>query len=134
MKKIYDAVDRFCTRNPRFGIPNLMRVIVIGNALVYLLMMFSDPSALSFLAFNLDGVLHGEIWRIVTYIFYPGYTSAFSLVISLFFYYWIGSTLEQRWGTARFNLYYFSGVILTVVGVTIASLISGQYGMPAPAM
>lgn len=129
MKKIYDAVDRFCARNPRFGIPNLMRVIVIGNALVYLLMMFSNPAALSFLSFNLDGVLHGEIWRIITYIFYPGYTSAFSLIITLFFYYWIGSTLEQHWGTARFNLYYFGGVILTVVGVTIASLITGHYGL-----
>ncbi len=129
MKKIYDAVDRFCARNPRFGIPNLMRVIVIGNALVYLLMMFSNPAALSFLAFNLDGVLHGEIWRIITYIFYPGYTSALGLMITLFFYYWIGSTLEQRWGTARFNLYYFSGVLLTVVGITIASLITGQYGL-----
>ena len=32
MKKIYDAVDRFCARHPRFGIPNLMRYIVIGTA------------------------------------------------------------------------------------------------------
>ena len=32
LKKIYDAVDRFCARHPRFGIPNLMRYIVIGTA------------------------------------------------------------------------------------------------------
>ena len=30
MKKLYDGVQRFCTAHPRFGIPNLMRVIVIG--------------------------------------------------------------------------------------------------------
>ena len=34
MKKMYDAVERFCARHPRFGIPNLMRYIVIGNVVV----------------------------------------------------------------------------------------------------
>ena len=34
MKKLYDGVQRFCAAHPRFGIPNLMRVIVIGNAFV----------------------------------------------------------------------------------------------------
>ena len=37
MKKLYDGVQRFCAAHPRFGIPNLMRVIVIGNAAVYIL-------------------------------------------------------------------------------------------------
>ena len=41
MKKIYDAVDRFCARHPRFGIPNLMRYIVIGTAAVYILMVLT---------------------------------------------------------------------------------------------
>ena len=34
MKKLYDGVQRFCAAHPRFGIPNLMRVIVIGNVAV----------------------------------------------------------------------------------------------------
>lgn len=129
MKKIHDALDGFCARHPRFGIPNLMRVIVAGNILVYFLMMLSNYSAISFLTFNLSGLLHGEIWRIITYIFVPGYSGVFSLLISLYFYYWIGSTLEQRWGTVRFNLYYFGGVLLTVIGVTIVSLITHQYNL-----
>ena len=100
MKKMYDAVERFCARHPRFGIPNLMRYIVIGNVVVYFLSMLSrntDAAALDFLAFNLNGLLHGEIWRIVTYIFVPGYSSPFALLIALYFYYWIGSTLEREW-------------------------------------
>ena len=129
MKKLHDAVDSFCARHPRFGISNLMRVVVIGNILVYFLMLLSDYSAIRFLTFNLEGLLHGEIWRILTYVFVPAYSGAFSLIISLYFYYWIGSTLENRWGTERFNLYYIGGVLLTAVGVTIASLITGQYGL-----
>ena len=130
MKKIYDSVERFCARHPRFGIPNLMRYIVIGNAVVYFLSMLSrnaDAAALDFLAFNLNGLLHGEIWRIVTYIFVPGYSSPFALLIALYFYYWIGSTLEREWGTPKFTLYYLGGAALTVVGVILTSLISGNY-------
>ena len=129
LKKLYDGVQRFCAAHPRFGIPNLMRVIVIGNVAVYILSMLtaaSNPAALDFLAFNLNGLLHGEIWRIVTFIFYPSAGSPFWLLISLYFYYWIGSTLERQWGTAKFNLYYFSGVLLTVLGTVLASIITGN--------
>ncbi|MBQ0038580.1 MAG: rhomboid family intramembrane serine protease [Clostridiales bacterium] len=107
-----------------------MRYIVIGNVIVYLLTMFTaqnDANALSFLSFHLAGLLHGEIWRIVTFVFVPSYGGPFFLVIALYFYYWIGSTLERQWGTARFNLYYISGVLLTVIGTVIASLITGNH-------
>ena len=129
MKKLYDGVQRFCAAHPRFGIPNLMRVIVIGNVAVYVLMLLTqanDANALSFLTFNLNALLHGEVWRLVTFVFVPAYSSPFALLISLYFYYWIGSTLERQWGTAKFNLYYFSGMLLTVIGAILASLITGN--------
>ena len=129
MKKLYDGVQRFCAAHPRFGIPNLMRVIVIGNVAVYVLMLLTqanDANALSFLTFNLNVLLHGEVWRLVTFVFVPAYSSPFALLISLYFYYWIGSTLERQWGTAKFNLYYISGALLTILGVVLASLITGN--------
>ena len=129
MKKLYDGVQRFCAAHPRFGIPNLMRVIVIGNVAVYVLMLLTqanDANALSFLTFNLNALLHGEVWRLVTFVFVPAYSSPFALLISLYFYYWIGSTLERQWGKAKFNLYYISGALLTVLGVVLASLITGN--------
>lgn len=129
MKKLYDGMQRFCAAHPRFGIPNLMRIIVIGNVAVYVLMLLTqanDANALSFLTFNLNALLHGEVWRLVTFVFVPAYSSPFALLISLYFYYWIGSTLERQWGTAKFNLYYISGALLTVLGVVLASLITGN--------
>ena len=126
MKHLYNAVDRFCARHPRFGISNLMRYIVIGTAVIFLLRMFlTDVSALDFLNFNLNALLRGEVWRIVSFIFVPNTARPFMLLVELYFYYWIGSTLEQKWGTAKFNLYYFSGVLLTVIAVSVASLIGG---------
>ena len=37
MRKLMNKIDRFCYAHPRFGIPNLMLIIVIGNAAVWLL-------------------------------------------------------------------------------------------------
>ena len=128
LKKLYDAADRFCARHPRFGIPDLMRWIVIGNVVVYVLMLLTmrtDANAVSFLYLNGSKVLHGELWRIVTFIFVPTSSSPLRLALSLYLYYWIGSSLERQWGTARFNLYYWSGVLLTVIATLAASAISG---------
>lgn len=129
MRKLNAAVDRFAYNHPRFGIPNLMKFIVAGNALVYLLSVFASPQAVSFLAFQWSAIKAGEIWRLVTFIFMPGYYSTGDvlwLALFLYFYYMIGTTLEREWGTAKFNLYYFSGVILTVVTGVIVGLAFGD--------
>lgn len=128
MNKLNEAVDRFCYRHPRFGIPNLMKWIVVGNVIVYLLSMFSNASAISFLAFNWDKVLHGELWRLITFPFISGYSSVGDLLwlaLFLYFYYWVGSALEREWGTAKFTLYYFSGLVLTLIMSIVVSIATG---------
>ena len=130
MKRLNAAVERFALNHPRFGIPNLMRYIVIGNALVYFLAVFSSGySSVSFLAFNWDAICQGEVWRLVTFIFLPGYYTlrdAIWLIVFLYLYYMIGTTLEQRWGTAKFNLYYLTGVLLSVITGVISGLVFGH--------
>ena len=128
MKKLYDGVQRFCAAHPRFGIPNLMRIIVIGNVAVYVLMLLTqanDANALSFLTFNLNALLHGEVWRLVTWVIVPPTSSSgmfglFGTLITLYFYWSIGSTLEQVWGTYRYNVYLLSGILFTIVGSFVA--------------
>ena len=130
LKKLSQAIDRFAYKHPNFGIPDLMKYIVMGNALVYILSVFSNPAAVSFLAFDWAAICRGEVWRLVTFVFMPGYYSLSDglwMVLFLYFYHFIGSTLEREWGTAKFNLYYFSGVLLTVLGVTIVSLATGNH-------
>ena len=129
MKKLNAAVDRFARQYPRFGIPNLMLWIVGCNALVYLLTVFAGYGAVSFLAFDWAAIKSGELWRLVTFIFMPGYVTKDSilwLVLFLYFYYMIGSALEREWGTAKFNLYYLSGVVLTILTGVIFGLVNGN--------
>ena len=129
MNKLNRAIDRFCILHPNFGIPNLMLYVVIGNIALSLLSGFSDGNLLSFFAYTLSGLLHGQVWRLFTFVFIPEDTSPFFLLITCYFYYWIGSTLERQWGTAKFTTYYLSGMLLTVVGASIVSLITG-YSIP----
>ena len=110
-----------------------MRYIVIGNVIVYLLTLFSTTgmNAVRFLGFNWAGVLHGELWRLVTFVFVSGYSSrgdVLWLALFLYLYYFIGSTLEREWGSAKFTLYYLSGMALTVLSAIIVSAVSGGAG------
>ena len=115
-----------------------MLYVVIGNVVLGLLSNFSNGNFLSFFSYTLSGLLHGQVWRLITFVlipestspFYlPSTTSVFWLVVELYFYYWIGSTLERQWGTAKFTTYYLSGMLLTVLGASIVSLITG-YNIP----
>ena len=128
MKKLSDAIDRFCYLHPRFGIPDLMKYIVFGNAVVYLLAQFnlSGWNAVSFLAFSWDGIRAGELWRLVTFVFVPSTSRLFFLFMELYFAYLVGSTLERAWGTAKFTFYYLLGLALTAVGAILVSLITGS--------
>ena len=105
LNKLNRAIDRFCILHPNFGVPNLMLYVVIGNIVFGLLSNFSSGNMLSLFAYSLDGLMHGQVWRLVTFVLIPESTSPFYLLITCYFYYWIGSTLERQWGTAKFTTY-----------------------------
>ena len=126
-------VDLFCYKHPRFGINNLMMIICIANIAVWLFSAMDTTGLLvNLLTFSPYHILRGQIWRLVTFVFVPMYSSPFSLLISLYFYYFIGSTLERQWGTGRFTIYYLCGILLQVIYGFIIYLTTGiNYGMSA---
>ena len=126
-------VDLFCYKHPRFGINNLMMIICIANIAVWLFSAMDTTGLLvNLLTFSPYHILRGQIWRLVTFAFVPMYSSPFSLLISLYFYYFIGSTLERQWGTGRFTIYYLCGILLQVIYGFIIYLTTGiNYGMSA---
>jgi hypothetical protein len=113
MKNPRNWIERFCYRHPNFGIPNLIKYITIANVIFWLIGAV-NPTLLSYLSFNPALILRGQIWRIVTFALYPPSTGILAF-IAFYFYYMIGSTLERYWGTAQFNIYFFTGIILTVL-------------------
>lgn len=126
MKKLDRAISMFCYKHPRFGVANLMLCIVIGTGAVWLLsMMDTTQTLISLLYFSPERVIkHGEVWRILSFMFVPNSGSILEFLF-LYFYYWIGNTLERNWGTARFNIFVFGGMLLTVIYGIAMYLITG---------
>ena len=142
MKSLMNKIDRFCYQHPRFGIPNLMLYVVIGGAVVWLFNLFTTyasnaGSILYYLYFSPYLILQGQVWRLVTFIIIPPSTGILTLV-AFYFYYFIGSTLERQWGAGKFTIYFFTGVVLTILYGFAIYFITGAdllltYGYPVSA-
>ena len=114
MKNLRTKFERFCLRNRDKGIPNLMLYIVICSAIVYIMSLINGGSLLyELLRFDKSLILKGQVWRLVTYVFtYSPGSDAFWILISFYFYYMLSRQVERTLGTLRFNIFYFSGVVL----------------------
>lgn len=113
MKNLRRQFEVFCYKNRSKGIPNLMLYIVLGTAIVYVMSRMAGNTFLYYLlCFDRAAILHGQVWRLITY---PLTYSAGNLLLTavvLFCYYSLGRAMENIWGTLRFNLYYLSGVVM----------------------
>jgi len=136
MNNLRKKLSLFFYQNNNRGISNLMMYIGIGNVIVLLFSLTgtSDTQNLlySLLCFNRSLIFKGQIWRLFSYVFTylldeSGIGIVFGL-ITLYCYYWISRSLEQYWGTLRFNVYYFSGVLLTdIIGLVLGISLSTLY-------
>ena len=117
-------IERFCYRHPNFGIPNLMRYLTIANVVFWVMNMINRPF-LSYMLFNPALIQRGQVWRLVSFLFVPPSTGVLALLV-FYFYYWIGTTLEKQWGTGQFTIYFFTGVVLTVLYGFVIYWITGK--------
>ncbi len=100
----------------KYAIRNLSVVLVICYAIGYLFELLM-PNIVYYLTLNPYAILHGQVWRLVTWILIPpSESNIFFTLIMLYFYCSIGTTLERTWGTYRYNVYIFSGMLFTILG------------------
>lgn len=107
----------------KYAIKNLSLYLVIIFALSYVFELLL-PDVYMMLVFSPYGIfVEHQFWRIFTWIFTtPGQFDMFTLVM-LFFYYSIGTSIEMSIGTFMYNLYIFSGMLFTTIGITVTSAI-----------
>lgn len=115
------VLDRLERRLGFLGIPGLIKIIVAFNVLVFALVIL-NPGFEKFLALDPVRIMHGQVWRLVTYIFLPQTFSPLMLVLALWFLWFIGDGLERAWGAFRVTLYFFVGMI----GTTLAAFFFGS--------
>lgn len=115
----------------RYAVHNLTMYIIITYVAGYLL-NYLAPEALSYCLLEPALILQGQVWRLVSWLLIPPGALDIFTIIMLFFYYSIGTTLEQTWGAFRYNLYIFGGIILSVIGAFVLYgilLLTGSNGI-----
>lgn len=119
MKFLYKLERKF----GRYAIENLSKYIVICFSISYVL-SFLFPDVYAMLVFSpYHIIVNHQIWRIFTWIFTVPNSFGFFTLIMLFFYYSIGNSIERAVGSFMYNLYIFSGLIITTIGTLIVSFI-----------
>lgn len=111
--KFFNKLER---KFGKYAIQNISLMLIICYGFGYAI-QFVNAGFLNYLTLNPYLILHGQVWRLVTWILVPpsGFDIFFTL-LSLYFYYWIGTTLEHVWGTFRYNVFLLGGMLFTILG------------------
>lgn len=123
MKRILYRIERVVSK---IAVDNLMLVIIGAMAIVYLGRMLA-PEIYPLLVFDRSLIFEGQVWRLLTFIFvYDGGTIVHFLLFG-YFYWWIGSSLEEYWGKTRFCTYYYVGILAIMISGFIAGYTTATY-------
>jgi hypothetical protein len=120
MIKIINMLER---KLFRINIPGFIRYLIFAMAGVLILDFISPRSGISgMLSLNIAAVLHGQVWRLLTFLIIPPNMSILWAAFSLYFYYIVGTTLEMRWGTRKLFIYYAFGAALTILAAFLSRI------------
>ncbi len=108
------------------ALPHLTRYIIMTYIAGYVLMLIGNmngsyDAVRSLLTLSPSLILKGQVWRVFSWLLIPPNSltsSAYDLftIIMLFVYFQLGSMLERIWGDFLYNVYIFTGLIMTIIG------------------
>lgn len=123
MDNFFDKMER---KFGRYAIHNLMKYICVLYVIGLFINLAAPEVYYYYLSLNPARILRGEVWRLVTFLIQSPNTNLIFFIFTLYLYYMLGQTLENTWGAFRFNVYYFSGVLFTIIGSFIAYFATGN--------
>ena len=112
-------MSKFEKKFGKYAIPNLTMILIMCYVAGYVIELMGKAAGnnlLGFLTLDPYRILHGQVWRLVTWVIVPPESLDIFTIIMLFFYYSLGTALERTWGTYRYNVYIFSGMLFTIIG------------------
>ncbi len=105
--------DRLERKYPRLGIENLTVYLVIGQA-IFFAASYVDPRFVDYIALVPNKVLHGEVWRLLTFAIVPPQTNVVFAFFALYLFWLFGTALEQLWGKFKYTWYLGLAYVLTI--------------------
>lgn len=108
-------MSKFEKKFGKYAVSNLSLILILCYAVGYVIDLVNG-SFLSWLSLDPYAILHGQVWRLFTWIIIPPSSLDPFTIIMLLFYYNIGTSLERTWGVYRYNVYILSGMLFTILG------------------
>ena len=130
-------MSKFEKKFGKYAFSNLSLYLIICYVIGYVIMLIK-PEFLSVLSLDpYKIVMEFQIWRLFTWVIIPPDGLSLWVIISLYFYWSLGTSLERTWGTYRYNVYLFTGFLCTILGSFLCLLVGtlqyhpifSQYGM-----
>lgn len=118
-------IDKLERKFGKYAIHNLIWYILGCYALGLVISIFAPSIYNDYLALDIGMVLKGQVWRLITFIIAPQPVSLIFQVFFFMMYYLIGTELEYLWGTFRFNLYFFVGILFHIIAAVICYVLWG---------
>lgn len=119
-------LDKLERKYGKYAIPNLMYYVIILYIVGFVINIVAPELYTEYWLWMRRQFFMDQIWRIFTFIIQPPNSSYFFILFALYLYYMIGKTLEYMWGAFRFNLYFFSGMLLHVIACLLIYLVFGM--------
>ncbi len=92
-----------------------MTVALIGAQVIAFLMVMQGALESEVIDLRAAKVLEGEFWRLCTYVILPPTSHFFFALFAWMLFYIFGSSLEQFWGSGKYNAFLLSGYLISVL-------------------
>jgi membrane associated rhomboid family serine protease len=111
--------------------------LIIINVAVFVAQLVTEPSrapvwmdeppqqtlsVTDALKLDTDLVLHGQVWRLLTYAFAHSTFSWMHIVFNMLFLYWFGADMEDLYGTREFLAFYLTAAVAGGIAFVVFSL------------
>ena len=121
-------LNRLECKYGRFGIPDLTNILVAGQVLVFAVELFVNSAITLWLGLSRFLLLQGQVWRVLTFVFIPfSGGSILSVVLGIYFTWFIGTALEREWGDFRYTVYFLLGMAGTVLACLLTGVTASTY-------
>jgi membrane associated rhomboid family serine protease len=117
--------------------------LIIINALVFVVQMLTrervQPPGFApvwfpgpvteWLLLNVQEVIHGQVWRLLTYAFLHDTSTIWHILFNMLFLWWFGSDLEEMHGPREFLTFYLTAAVVGGLAFFAVGMVQGGQGL-----
>ena len=114
-----DFMNKMERKYGRYSVSNLT-IYVIGVYIAGYILQLFPGNITGFLSLNPYLILHGQVWRLITWVMIPPKGLSIWIIFTLYLYYFMGTTMERTMGTFRYNVFFFGGILFVIISAFIS--------------